>query len=368
MKADSVKIEITLKSLILILVFILGITALWELRLVFIFLFFSFIVNSALRAYVDYFQTKRIPRIVSTVFIFLTLFLILSLMTVTVFSETVEQFKNLVMLMPQLLTNILSELFLIFPWLKDLIDLQEFKTQFLEELTSAGGIFSSGISSAYNILNSAITTLGGVVTITMLSIYMLVRKQEIYSSLINFLPISNRQKLKYNKKLMLVEEKLGEWVRAQLFMMGFIGVLTWVGLVTPSLFFESYQMNQYALPISFIAAILEAIPTLGPIATAVIAIIIALGSGSSLGTVIFIVILFYLIQQLEATLIFPNVMAKVVGVDPIVTIVSVIGAYILFGIVGAIFVVPLIAVMRILLGNEINNLVEQHMNDSPEEV
>ena len=61
-------------------------------------------------------------------------------------------------------------------------------------------------------------------------------------------------------------------------------------------------------------------------------------------------------------------MAKVVGVDPIVTIVSVIGAYILFGIVGAIFVVPLIAVMRILLGNEINNLVEQHMNDSPEEV
>ncbi|HRP36905.1 MAG TPA: AI-2E family transporter, partial [Candidatus Dojkabacteria bacterium] len=309
MKADSVKIEITLKSLILILIFILGITALWELRLVFIFLLFSFIVNSALRAYVDYFQTKRIPRIASTVFIFLTLFLILSLMTVTVFSETVEQFKNLVMLMPQLLTNILSELFLIFPWLKDLIDLQEFKTQFLDELTSAGGIFSSGISSAYNILNSAITTLGGVVTITMLSIYMLVRKQEIYSSLINFLPISNRQKLKYNKKLMLVEEKLGEWVRAQLFMMGFIGVLTWVGLVTPSIFFESYQMNQYALPISFIAAILEAIPTLGPIATAVIAIIIALGSGSSLGTVIFIVILFYLIQQLEATLIFPNVMA-----------------------------------------------------------
>jgi predicted PurR-regulated permease PerM len=289
-------------------------------------------------------------------------------MTVTVFSETVEQFKNLVLLMPQLLTNILSELFLVFPWLKDLIDLQEFKTQFLEQLSSAGGIFSSGISSAYNILNSALTTLGGVVTITMLSIYMLVRKQEIYSSLINFLPISNRQKSKYNKKLKLVEEKLGEWVRAQLFMMGFIGVLTWVGLVTPSIFFESYQMHEYALPISFIAAILEAIPTLGPIATAVIAIIIALGSGSTVGTVIFIVILFYLIQQLESSLIFPSVMAKVVGVDPIVTIVSVTGAYILFGIMGAIFIVPLIAVMRILLGNELNNMVEQHMSDSPEEV
>ena len=61
-------------------------------------------------------------------------------------------------------------------------------------------------------------------------------------------------------------------------------------------------------------------------------------------------------------------MAKVVGVDPIVTIVSVTGAYILFGIMGAIFIVPLIAVMRILLGNEINNIVEQHMSDSPEEV
>jgi predicted PurR-regulated permease PerM len=368
MKKESVKIEITLKSLILILAFILGITALWELRLVFIFLFFALIINSALRPYVDYFQTKRIPRIASTIFIFLTLFLILSLMTVTVFSETVEQFKNLVMLMPQLLTNILAEIFLIFPWLKDLIDLQEFKAQFLEELTSAGGIFSSGISSAYTILNSAITTLGGVVTITMLSIYMLVRKKEIYSSMINFLPISVKAKKKYNKKLVLVERKLGEWVRAQLFMMGFIGVLTWVGLVTPSIFFDSYQMHEYALPIAFIAAILEAIPTLGPVATAVIAIIIAVGSGSSIGTVIFIIVLFYLIQQLESSLVFPQVMAKVVGVDPIVTIVSVIAAYILFGIMGAIFIVPLIAVMRILLGSEINTMVENHMSDTPEEV
>ena len=73
--------------------------------------------------------------------------------------------------------------------------------EFLDELTSAGGIFSSGISSAYTILNSAITTLGGVVTITMLSIYMLVRKKEIYSSMINFLPISVKAKKKYNKKL-----------------------------------------------------------------------------------------------------------------------------------------------------------------------
>lgn len=362
------KIEITLRSLLLILGFILGITALWELRLLFIFLFFAFIINSTLRAYVDFFQTKRVPRIVSTILIYLTMFLVLSLMTVTVFSETLEQFKNLVMLMPQLLTNIIAELFLIFPWLKDLIDLQEFKDKFLGDLTSAGGIFSSGISSAYSILNSAITTLGGLVTITMLSIYMLVRKQEIYTSFINFLPINNKKKLKYNKKLKLVEEKLGEWVRAQLFMMAFIGVLTWLGLITPSLFFDSYQMHEYALPIAFIAAILEAIPTLGPIATAVIAIIIALGSGANIATIIFVMILFYLIQQLEASLIFPNVMAKVVGVDPIVTIVSVTGAYILFGIMGAIFIVPLIAVLRIMLGSEINSMVEQHMSDSPEEV
>jgi predicted PurR-regulated permease PerM len=127
-------------------------------------------------------------------------------------------------------------------------------------------------------------------------------------------------------------------------------------------------MHEYALPIAFIAAILEAIPTLGPVATAVIAIIIAVGSGSSIGTVIFIIVLFYLIQQLESSLVFPQVMAKVVGVDPIVTIVSVIAAYILFGIMGAIFIVPLIAVMRILLGSEINTMVENHMSDTPEEV
>lgn len=364
MKTDNVKIEITLKSLVLITIFILTIAIMWQLRLIFIFLFFSFIINSALRPYVDYLQSKKIPRIVSTIGIYVILLLLLSIMTVTVFSETIEQVKNLVVLMPQLVSNILAELFVVFPTLREVIDLQEFRSEFLKDITTIGGSFSSSLSSAYSFINSAVTTLGGIITITMLSIYMLVRKKEVYSSVIKILPITEESKTNFLKKLKLVEGKLGDWVRAQLFIMAFIGVLTWFGLVTPAIFFDNYKMNEYALPIAFIAALLEAVPTLGPIITAIIAIIIALGSGSGLAVIIYVVVFFYLIQQIESSVIFPNLMAKVIGIDPIVTIVSVIGAYILFGIMGAIFIVPLIAVLRIIVGPELDHLVAHEREKS----
>lgn len=360
MKTDSVKIEITVRSLVLITAFIVGIMVAWQLRLVFMFLIFAFIINSALRPYVDYFETRQIPRIVSTLFIYVSLLLLFSIMAVTLFSETIEQLKNLVMLMPQLIANILAELFIVFPWLREIIDLQEFRSEFVRELTSFVGSLGGGLLGAYTIINSAVTSLGGTVTVIMLSIYMLVRKREVYLSAINILPVTKETKKSYIERLKLVEDKLGDWVRAQLFVMAFIGVLTWVGLVTPAAFFDSYTMNQYALPIAFIAGILEAVPTLGPVLTAIVAIIIALGSGSSFAIVIYIVLLFYLIQQLESSVIFPNLMAKVVGVDPIVTIVSVIGAYIVFGILGAIFIVPLIAVAKILISPELNNFVHNN--------
>jgi len=356
MKTENIKFEVTLKSLFVITLFILLIVLVWQLRLVFVLLFLAFIINSSLRPYVDFFETKRIPRFLSTALMYVTLFLILSLMMVTIFSETIEQMKNLFLLMPQLLTNILEELFLVFPWLQDLIDLQDLRNRFVADFSSLGGVFNSGLSSAYTILNSAISTVGGLVTITMLSIYMLVRKEEVYNSFINFLPIKKADKIKYAKRLEKVEIKLGAWMRAQLFLMVFIGVLTWIGLVTPSAFFEEYKMHEYALPIAFIASILEAVPNIGPFVTAIFAIIIAVGSGSSLSTVLYIILLFLAIQQLEGIFIVPKIMQRVIGIDPIITIISVIGAYILFGIVGAIFIIPLIAVMQIMLGGELNEM------------
>lgn len=355
MKTENIKFEVSIKSLIIITTFIIGLMLVWQLRLIFVLLFLAFIINSALRPYVDFFETKRIPRFLSTSLIYIILFLILSLMMVTVFSETLEQLKNLFLLMPQLLTNILQEMFLIFPWLEDLIDLQEFRTRFVEDFTNLSGIFSSGITSAYNILNSAFTTVGGIITITMISIYMLVRKEEVYTSIIKLLPIKASDKKKYSLRLERVEEKLGSWMRAQLFLMAFIGVLTWFGLVTPAVFFDNYKMHEYALPIAFIASILEAVPNIGPFITALIAIIIAVGSGAGLPVVLYILILFLALQQLEGIFIVPKLMQRVIGIDPIITIISVIGAYILSGIVGAIFIIPLIAVLQIMLGSELSD-------------
>lgn len=358
MKPSNVRIEITLKSLLLITFFIIGVILLWRLKIILFFLFFAFILSSALRPYVDYFETKKVPRIVTTLAIFVVLLLALSLMTVTFLSSTMVQLKNLIVLMPQLISNVVAESFEISPWLRDIVNLQDFKTELIKELTGLMGAVGGGLGSAYTVINSAVSSVGSLATVIMLSLYMLVRKEEVYLSIISSLPVKSSTKKSYIERLKLVENKLGDWVRAQLFAMLVIGVLTWFGLVTPSIFLKNYNLGQYALSISFIAGILEAVPTLGPILTAVFAVIIALGSGAGLPTIIYIVFIFYLIQQLESAVIFPKIMSKVVGMDPIVTIVSVISAYMIFGMLGSIFIIPIIAVAKILFSPELHYLVD----------
>lgn len=353
MKKDVVNIEISIKSLLLITVFVVLLVLVWELRLVFVLIFLAFIIKSALRPYVDYFETKRIPRIVSTISIYLFLFIVLSLITVTLFSETIVQLKNLFLLMPEIIANILREFISLFPWLEDVINLDQIKSIFVDDITNVSQIFSTGVSSAVTIINSAFSAIAITIAILTVSVYMLVRKKEVYSGVLNIIPIKQDTKENYVEVLEKVEFKLGSWMRAQLFLMAFIGVLTWVGLSLPALFIDSYHMQQYALPIAFVAAVMEAIPSIGPVLTAGFAIIVAIGSGSSFGVVIYIVLLFVGIQQLEGLVVVPKLMERVIGLDPILTIVSAIGAFLLFGLMGAILVIPVLAVLQIVLDSEL---------------
>jgi predicted PurR-regulated permease PerM len=68
--------------------------------------------------------------------------------------------------------------------------------------------------------------------------------------------------------IVLVETKLGAWVRGQVLLMAIIGILTYIGL--------SILRVDYALPLALLAGLLEVVPVVGPIFSAVPAVIIAL--------------------------------------------------------------------------------------------
>jgi predicted PurR-regulated permease PerM len=105
---------------------------------------------------------------------------------------------------------------------------------------------------------------------------------------------------------------------------------------------------QYALLIGLLAALFETIPYAGPILTAVIAILLAfLQTGGWIKPVL-VLILFLVIQRIENDLLVPKIMQKAVGLNPIISIVSLLVGFRLLGVLGAILAIPVMAVVSIV--------------------
>jgi predicted PurR-regulated permease PerM len=136
------------------------------------------------------------------------------------------------------------------------------------------------------------------------------------------------------------QKKIGLWMQGQLLLGLIVGVLTYLGLTVLGV--------RYSLLFAIIAGLLEIIPLFGPVLASIPAIALAfVDGGPSLG---FLVIgLYLIIQQFENHLIHPLVVSKVVGVPPILIILSLLVGGHLAGFLGIILAVPLAAVLQELV-------------------
>ncbi len=356
MDKSLIKIEITSQTILKTVFLLIALFFMWQLRAVFFMFFFSFILYSAFSPIVEWLVERKIPRILSILLIYIVLFVVVSLIMVLTANILISQVTHLLSDLDSIMASFLDVLIRIFPWLRDYIN----PAEVAQNLINNEGIIQSFVSSK-NIANafgivSSVTSVGiTIFALLMITVYMLNRKEKFYIGLINYLPKANRKF--YIGLMKKIEIGLGNWFVGELILMLLVGFATWIGLALPGLFFESYTLSNYALPIALLAGLLEAIPNVGPTLTAVIASIIALGSGDlstthmtlvTLSQTGYVILLGVLIQNLEAVFLVPHVMKKAVGVDPIVTILGIISALGLFGIVGAIIVIPLIATGQII--------------------
>ena len=140
---------------------------------------------------------------------------------------------------------------------------------------------------------------------------------------------------------MQIEEKLGNWLRGQIVLSVSIGVTTWVVLTLLGV--------DFAFPLAVIAGILEIIPTIGPIISAVPAIIVALNISPILAGVV--AISYFLIQLLENNILVPRIMQRAVGLNPIVIIIGIIVGSRLLGVAGALLAIPFIVFLVVIYRN-----------------
>lgn len=359
MRENKTIVEISPRTLIITISIILAFWLAWIIKPVIFMFFIAFILSAAFKPYVNYFEKYKIPRIVSTIVIFVLFLLIATVGLVTVVNEALIQLRALVEQVPNIVFTIISNAEKIFPVISQYIDPDLIKSTLKDWVTSllnfSPTIVSSGVTGVFDVVNSTLSLFGTSLVVAIMTIFMLVRKDNVYDGLLML--IQKEQRKKYLDLLARIEVKLGEWLRTELFIMLVVGFVVWLGLSLPGLFIPNYGLGSYALPLAFLAMVLEIIPGTGVALAGVVSTIVALALNQpylALYTSIFFIVL----QQAETAYFIPTIMNKVVGVDPIITIIGFISFYILFGPIGAILVVPLLIVIQLMVDFGVDGVVD----------
>jgi predicted PurR-regulated permease PerM len=127
--------------------------------------------------------------------------------------------------------------------------------------------------------------------------------------------------------------KIGYWMQGQLALGLIVGILVYIGLKLLGI--------EHALLLATLAALFELIPIFGPILASIPALLIGFDAGVSTG--VLVLILYIIIHQFENHLLYPMVVKKIVGVSPIIVILSLAIGVKLAGFLGIILSVPISA-------------------------
>ncbi len=338
---ETVRIEISPKSLIITFGIIAGIFILIELKQVVLILFLSLIITSALRPVVERLHSKKIPRGIIVMTIYLLVLALLGLIAFFIISSLAPQLAYLSKNLPDLILGFLHRMSEFFPGINSFVNINELNKDNLAGFFG-GGIEASAIlqnfGKAFGFVSSAFEFVVSIVSVVILSVYMLSRRESILKQFANILPDSTKDKL--HTLIPKIEVQLGAWLRGQVTLMVIMGFLSWLGLTAIGI--------KFALPVAIIIALLELVPNIGPAFGWTISTVVAIGSGAVPAQILLVFGWSIFIQQLEHLVFVPKIFQRVVGLDPVITILGIISFSILFGFAGVIIAVPVMAIIQIV--------------------
>ncbi|MCR4402204.1 MAG: AI-2E family transporter [Firmicutes bacterium] len=176
-----------------------------------------------------------------------------------------------------------------------------------------------------------------LILVPVLAFYFTMDFPEIKMWLLSWIP--SRWRSEVVGLLIEVDQALGSFVRGQILVSAVVGVLIFLGL--------SIIGVDFALVIGIVAGIFNIVPYFGPVIGAIPAVISALLESPVL--VIYVIILFVLVNQLESAVVGPNILGEQVGLHPVAVIFSVLAGGHLFGVTGILLAVPAAAVVKVIL-------------------
>ena len=210
------------------------------------------------------------------------------------------------------------------------------------------GFVQSNAPSAGQALHGATGLIGGVfgvfgtvlnlVLMLIISIYLLLDREKVTRAVLDTIPHTMRDQAV--ELFHAVERTLIMYLRGQLTLCAIMGTIGWA--------IAFFVIGKYSLAVGLWVGLTEIIPVLGAFLGAIPAVLIALFAGG-FSKALLVASLFLVAQQIEGNILVPRIMGGSVGVHPLWVLFATLAATALYGVVGAIFAVPVVAIVAATL-------------------
>jgi len=308
-------------------------------KLKWLFIYFSFALMLAyfFDPLYRYLIHKKVPKVLAIIIVF---GIIIALLILTIFfliPSVINQLNILYKEIPNFIENYQNLILSIKPQLSKFInpaDVEILLKENLSELQRSVLGFSQSIIIYLSNIVSSITF--GIVIVPLILFYLMrdivIFKENLY------IFVSKENKKEFKEVLEEIDHIVSGFIRGRIIVCFIVGTLIGIGL---------YFLNlKFALIIGIVSGVFNFIPYLGPIVGVILALIFALGN--PWWSLLMIVVLFVLVNQLEAIYLNPNILGKGLGLHPLTVILSILICGQLLGILGVLVAVPLVAILKVL--------------------
>ncbi|MCL4367406.1 AI-2E family transporter [Patescibacteria group bacterium] len=310
------RVDISYRTVVFITIFFLLLWILFLIRDIILLLFVAFIFMSAISPLVERLVKIRIPRPLAILICFIFIVGAFILMVTFGFTPLINQIAGLSEKLADIIGTLVNSKFV-----DQSIINQELSSLSHQVINFTVGLFENLI---------------GFVSVVVMTFYLLLDREKIEGKTIGLFT-GNQEKVQ--RLIRKIEYKLGAWLRGQLILSALIGILSYTGLRILGI--------ENALPLAILAGFLEVVPVIGPIISAIPAILLALTISPF--TAALVALLYLAIQQLEGHIVVPQVMKRAVGLNPLLVILAISVGGRLLGIAGALLAVPIAVVIQVII-------------------
>ncbi len=318
-----------------LIVLVISLYVLWQIRQLLLLVFAAVVIATALNRLARRLQRAGIGRGIAVLFsvgLFLAIVVGFFWLIVPPFTEQFQEityrvpqgFERLNSWIRQLSTRIPAQLI---PYLPNVDSLSRQAQPFINRVL--GGSFAFFSSSLEFVLKFLL--------VLVLTAMMLANPHAYRKVFIRLFPSFYRRRA--DMILQQCEESLGKWLVGALISMSVVALMSTIGLWVLRV--------PAALALGVLAGFFNLIPNLGPTISVIPPMAIALLDSPL--TSLFVLALYFLIQQIESNLLTPYVMAQQVSLLPAITLLSQVFFATFFGLLGLVLALPLTVIAQIWL-------------------